>query len=111
MISYGVRRKIFLRKIFNFSKELRKVKIKMRKSDLNKENATLIGYNGKRPVFCADNSKHVFVCGTTGSGKTVALSNYIKNAIEKNFPLLIIDGKGDTNKNSINRAITSFSTV
>lgn len=115
MISYGVRRKIFLRKIFNFSKELRKVKIKMRKPDLNKENATLIGYNGKRPVFCADNSKHVFVCGTTGSGKTVALSNYIKNAMDKNFPLLIIDGKGDTNKNSIidivNRLNTKYKSV
>lgn len=73
----------------------------MKKTDLNKENAVLIGYNGKRPVYCADNSKHVFVCGTTGSGKTVALSNYIKNAMDKDFPLLIIDGKGDTNQNSI----------
>lgn len=73
----------------------------MKKTDLNKENAVLIGYNGKRPVYCADSSKHVFVCGTTGSGKTVALSNYIKNAMDKDFPLLIIDGKGDTNQNSI----------
>lgn len=73
----------------------------MKKTGLNNENAVLIGYNGKRPVYCADNSKHVFVCGTTGSGKTVALSNYIKNAMDKDFPLLIIDGKGDTNQNSI----------
>ena len=87
--------------MFNFSKELRKVRHKMKKTGLNNENAVLIGYNGKRPVYCADNSKHVFVCGTTGSGKTVALSNYIKNAMDKDFPLLIIDGKGDTNQNSI----------
>ena len=73
----------------------------MKKLDLNNENSTLLGYNGKRPVFCSDNAKHVFVCGTTGSGKTVALSNYIKNAMEKDFPILLIDGKGDTNKNSM----------
>ena len=101
MISYGVKRKILLRKIFNFNKELRKVKIKMKKLHLDNENSTLIGHNGKKPVYCTDNSKHIFVCGTTGSGKTVALSNYIKNAIDKDFPLLIIDGKGDTNKNSL----------
>lgn len=101
MISYGVKRKILLRKIFNFNKELRKVKIKMKKLHLDNENSTLIGHNGKKPVYCTDNEKHIFVCGTTGSGKTVALSNYIKNAIDKDFPLLIIDGKGDTNKNSL----------
>ena len=101
MISYGVKRKIILRKIFNFNKELRKVKIKMKKLHLDNENSTLIGHNGKKPVYCTDNAKHIFVCGTTGSGKTVALSNYIKNAIDKDFPLLIIDGKGDTNKNSL----------
>lgn len=101
MIIYGEKRHLQLRKIFNFTKELRKVKFKMKKPNLNKDNAALIGYNGKKPVFCSDNSKHVFVCGTTGSGKTVALSNYIKNAMDKNFPLLIIDGKGDTNQNSL----------
>lgn len=73
----------------------------MKKLHLDNENSTLIGHNGKKPVYCTDNAKHIFVCGTTGSGKTVALSNYIKNAIDKDFPLLIIDGKGDTNKNSL----------
>lgn len=101
MISYGIRRKILLRRIFNFNKDLRKVKIKMKKPQLNNDNSTLIGYNGRKPIYCSDNAKHIFICGTTGSGKTVALSNYIKNAIEKDFPLLVIDGKGDTNKNSI----------
>ncbi len=101
MISYGVKRSLQLRKMFNFTKELRKVKNKMKKPNLNKKNSTLIGYHGKRPIFCADNSKHVFICGTTGSGKTIALSNYIKSAIEKDFPMLIIDGKGDTYQNSI----------
>ena len=92
---------MLLMKIYNFNKELRKVKIKMKKLPLNNENSTLIGHNGRKPIYCSDNAKHIFVCGTTGSGKTVALSNYINNAIDKDFPLLIIDGKGDTNKNSL----------
>jgi len=57
--------------------------------------STLIGYNGTRPIYTPDNAKHIFVCGTTGSGKTVALSNYIKRAINYNYPLLLVDGKGD----------------
>ena len=35
------------------------------------ENAVLIGYNHKKKVFIPDDCKHCFVCGTTGSGKTV----------------------------------------
>ena len=63
---------------------------------------TLIGYkSGKMPVYTADNAKHIFICGTTGSGKTVALSNYIKSAVDKDYPLLLIDGKGDVNDGSM----------
>jgi len=62
---------------------------------------TLIGLNGKRGVWIPDNAKHVFVCGTTGSGKTVALSNFIKNAIDNDFPALIVDGKGDMGEGSL----------
>ena len=68
----------------------------------NPEKDTFIGLTtGKRPVFTADDAKNIFVCGTTGSGKTVALANYIKRAVEKNFPALIIDGKGDTGTGSL----------
>ena len=56
---------------------------------------------GKRPVSTADNAKNVFVCGTTGSGKTVVLSNYIRRAVEMDFPALIVDGKGDTGAGSL----------
>jgi len=62
------------------------------------QNGTLAGLSGRKPVHVPDNAKHIFVCGTTGSGKTVALSNFIQNAIENDFPALIIDGKGDTGK-------------
>jgi Ni2+-binding GTPase involved in maturation of urease and hydrogenase len=56
---------------------------------------TFIGLNGNRKVYTADNAKHIFICGTTGSGKTVALANYIKRANDCNYPLLLADGKGD----------------
>ncbi|MDR2571221.1 MAG: type IV secretion system DNA-binding domain-containing protein [Oscillospiraceae bacterium] len=63
---------------------------------------TLIGFkSGKIPVYTDDKAKHIFICGTTGSGKTVALSNYIKSAVDKNYPLLLIDGKGDINDGSM----------
>ena len=73
----------------------------MKRPNLNPKNATLLGYKGKKPVYCADNAKHVFICGTTGSGKTVALSNYMQNCMEKDLPMLIVDGKGDTGTGSI----------
>jgi hypothetical protein len=61
----------------------------------------LIGYNGRKPVLVPDNAKHVFICGTTGSGKTVALSNFVQHGIECDYPILIIDGKGDLGNGSI----------
>lgn len=91
-------------KIFNFSKDLKKTKMKKQRQIIpNKTtDSTLIGLTpNKKPVYIPDNAKHIFVVGTTGAGKTIALSNFIKNAVDKNYPLLIIDGKGDIGKNSI----------
>jgi len=65
------------------------------------KDGTLIGHTGRRPTYIPDDAKHVFICGTTGSGKTVALSNFIHRAIDKDYPALIIDGKGDTGQGSI----------
>ena len=65
------------------------------------QSGTLIGRNGTRPVWVPDNAKHIFACGTTGSGKTVALSNFVKRAIDRDFPLLLVDGKGDTSTGSL----------
>ncbi|MCL2372741.1 MAG: type IV secretion system DNA-binding domain-containing protein [Defluviitaleaceae bacterium] len=65
------------------------------------QEGTLIGHAGRKPIYISDDAKHVFVCGTTGSGKTVALSNFIKRTIEEDYPALIIDGKGDTGQGSI----------
>lgn len=71
-------------------------------TNLSEENSTMIGTaRNKKPLFVPDDAKHIFVVGTTGAGKTVTLSNFIKTGINKNFPMVIIDGKGDTNNNSI----------
>ena len=64
-------------------------------------NATLIGYQGRKPVFIPDHAKHVFVCGTTGSGKTVALTNFVQHIIYQQLPAVIVDGKGDLGDGSI----------
>lgn len=66
------------------------------------EESTFIGTSAnKKNVFIPSNAKHVFVCGTTGSGKTIALSNFIKAGADYNYPMLIINGKGDTDEGSL----------
>lgn len=74
---------------------------KQRYPTADKDNSTLIGLNHRREIYIADNCKHCFVCGTTGSGKTVALSNFIKHSTDKKYPALIIDGKGDLGTGSL----------
>lgn len=61
------------------------------------QDGVLLGTCNNRNVCLPDDCKHVFLCGTTGAGKTIALSNFINN----DYPLVIIDGKGDTDKNSL----------
>lgn len=99
------RRGYLLRKLFNFWKEMKPIlrKPRQKKKHINsqEEKATLIGLNGRKNVYVPDNAKHIFIAGTTGSGKTVALSNFIEHGIVENYPLLIIDGKGDIGEGSI----------
>ena len=72
------------------------------------QNGTLVGYAGRREIHIPNEAKHVFICGTTGSGKTVALSNFIKNAVENDFPALIVDGKGDMGTGSLLDIVTKL---
>ncbi|HAS91550.1 MAG TPA: hypothetical protein DCS12_04690 [Clostridiales bacterium] len=66
------------------------------------KNGTFIGTNkSKKKIYLPDTAKHVFIAGTTGAGKTVLLSNFIKRAMEQNYGALIVDGKGDTGSMSI----------
>lgn len=97
-----IRKHFILNRIYNFRKEVKRTKMKRIKFKNDPIKSTLIGTtSGKKPVYIPNNAKHIFVCGTTGSGKTVALSNFIKTSIDKNYPALIIDGKGDTSDNSM----------
>jgi type IV secretory pathway TraG/TraD family ATPase VirD4 len=61
----------------------------------------IIGKKGSKELCLPVNIAHAYVCGTTGSGKTVALSNFIDCAIKNEFPLLLLDGKGDLGKGSM----------
>lgn len=101
MVVMEVRKGLMIKKHFNFWGTLKK---EAKKPDLPKDRiqeGTLIGHQYKREIYLPDNCKHCFICGTTGSGKTVALSNFIKRGADKNFPMLIIDGKGDIGNGSI----------
>lgn len=82
---------------------------KVPKSEIQRE-STLIGYNHKKPVYVDDECRHCFICGTTGSGKTVALSNFIKHGAEMQYPMVIVDGKGDMGKGSILDIVTKLCT-
>lgn len=94
---------------FNFKKDLAEANAPKPKIPKITDDKTLIGISqNKKSVFIPNNAKHVFLCGTTGSGKTVALSNFIKSGIDNGYPLLIIDGKGDTGKGSILDIVTQM---
>lgn len=108
IIIHGCRQTVFMRKLFNFRRDFKRVKHRMKQKNLNETNSALLGYNGRNPIFSPDNAKHIFICGTTGSGKTVALSNYMQNCMKKDFPMLIVDGKGDTGKGSILDVLTQL---
>ena len=103
-----------LRKIFNFTKELRKLRVRKLKKNPNLNpvtdctKSTLIGHIRKKPVYIPDEAKHIFICGTTGSGKTVAISNFIKHTVENDYPALIVDGKGDIGEGSILSLVTQM---
>lgn len=106
-----IRKHFILNRIYNFRKEVKRTKMKRVKLKNDPIRSTLIGTtSGKKQVYIPDNAKHIFVCGTTGSGKTVALSNFIKNTIDKNYPALIIDGKGDTSDGSMLDIIRKLNT-
>lgn len=96
------RKSWLIRKKFNFRRDIMRINKKQTLPKVqSKEYSTLIGYSHKKPIYIDDKCKHCFVCGTTGSGKTVALSNFIKHGTDKLYPMLIVDGKGDMGKSSL----------
>ena len=87
--------------MFDFRKHYKEVKEKPLAKPIIEGETTLIGTSYKRNVYISNRAKHVFVCGTTGSGKTVALSNFIKSGMDYDYPMLIVDGKGDIGADSL----------
>ena len=84
--------------------------MKKYKQDDTSDDGIYIGESwNNKSIRMPSNAKHVFVCGTTGSGKTVALSNFIKSSIDNNLPCLIVDGKGDIGNGSILDITTKLS--
>ena len=53
-----------------------------------------------------DYSKNIFITGKNGSGKTVAISNFVQGHIEKGQFCVIMDGKGDVGKYSLYDIVT-----
>jgi len=51
---------------------------------------------------------HVFINGTTGSGKTVAFMNFVVDSCEKNLPLVYVDGKGSRDLEDIMGRIAAY---
>jgi len=68
---------------------------------LDKEYTNIGTTPNKKDVFIPNDAKHIFICGTTGSGKTIAIANFLKSGAGYNYPMLIIDGKGDTDSGSL----------
>src|SRR3990167_3537469 len=60
---------------------------------------TILGVNqqtGKPVVFRDEDANlHTLAVGTTGSGKTTVLANFVESAIVRRWPLFYVDGKGD----------------
>lgn len=85
----------------SLGKEVKELKKTNETSKLPQTGVYLGVTKSNKKVFCPHNSKHFLIGGTTGAGKTVALSNFVKSAMIENFPILLVDGKGDTQKDSI----------
>jgi len=87
--------------LFNFKRDYKEATKKLNTGQKNNTESTFIGRAYRKQIYISNNAKHIFVCGTTGSGKTVALSNFIKSGLTYNYPILIVDGKGDNGAGSL----------
>lgn len=88
--------------IWTYKEDVRNIKNDIKKYKINKsDEITFLGHYGKKPIFIKNDVKHIFICGTTGSGKTVTISNFLETIFNYDYPALIVDGKGDTSNGSL----------
>ena len=68
-------------------------------ADAEIDEGTLIGIDkeSRKRVQLSDKdaNTHTLVLGTTGSGKTVTVLNFVESAINRQLPVIYVDGKGD----------------
>jgi Type IV secretory pathway, VirD4 components len=73
---------------------------KKNSSDGNSTNGVYLGQDNttNRSIILSPRelNQHVFLCGTTGSGKTTSIYCFIDYGLSENIPIVVIDGKGDT---------------
>lgn len=77
----------------------------------HEDNNTLLGvsYKDQKTIKVSDKAKHIMIAGTTGSGKTVSISNFIESGMQKGYPIMAIDGKGDLDEGSLLHYMQSLS--
>ena len=72
---------------------------RMNHADADTADGNRIGIDKKnrKPVDLSDidANKHALVLGTIGSGKTVSVLNMVESAINRELPVVYVDGKGD----------------
>lgn len=108
--SYYLRKRLDSAKMYSHEfEESSNASIKSKvKKPVNYKNGFLIGNdeNGKDVLLLEKNSNvHTLVLGTTGSGKTTTLSVLIEGAIDKGWPVIFVDGKGDE---TLGRSVTKY---
>lgn len=82
-------------------KELTKKELQKLSTLEHPASSTILGKNGNQTITIPDDAKHVLIAGTTGSGKTVTIANFFESALQKNYGLVAVDGKGDTDNGSM----------
>lgn len=62
----------------------------------NIPNSTKIGFSNNTPTIITDQelNQHCLIVGTTGSGKTTTILNFVESAASRNIPVVYLDGKG-----------------
>ncbi|MEX0682673.1 MAG: HAD-IIB family hydrolase [Dehalococcoidia bacterium] len=58
-------------------------------------NSSLLGYEGEREVTLPPRGVNLLVTGTSGSGKSTAVTGFLERLAERGYQLCIIDPEGD----------------
>lgn len=72
---------------------------RMQAADHSANHGVFLGQDARsgKPIIMGTKelNQHIFLCGTTGSGKTTTILCFVDFALRANISLILIDGKGD----------------